>query len=71
MQTEQTGSLFPAKVNFEDILRSAPCFLSVQDRDLRIVATLISGPTPTDIWQYDVEMDDDDFSLAGFQKFCK
>ena len=39
MQTEQTGSLFPAKVNFEDILRSAPCFLSVQDRDLRIVAT--------------------------------
>ena len=34
-------------------------------------ATLISGPTPTDIWQYDVEMDEDDFSLAGFQKFCK
>jgi len=34
-------------------------------------ATLISGPTPTDIWQYDVEMDVDDFSLAGFQKFCK
>ena len=34
-------------------------------------ATLISGPTPTDIWQYDAEMDEDDFSLAGFQKFCK
>jgi hypothetical protein len=34
-------------------------------------ATLVSGPTPTDIWQYNVEMDEDDFSLAGFQKFCK
>jgi len=34
-------------------------------------ATLISGPTPNDIWQYDAEMAEDDFSLAGFQKFCK
>jgi len=34
-------------------------------------ATLISGPTQTDIWQYAAEMDEDDFSLAGFQKFCK
>jgi hypothetical protein len=34
-------------------------------------ATLFSGPTPTDIWQYDIEMEEDDFSLAGFQKFCK
>jgi hypothetical protein len=34
-------------------------------------ATLISGPTPTDIWQYGAEMDEDDFSLGGFQKFCK
>ena len=34
-------------------------------------ATLISGPTPNDIWQYDADMDEDDFSLAGFQKFCK
>jgi len=34
-------------------------------------ATLATGPSPTDIWQYDVEMDENDFSLAGFQKFCK
>ena len=38
MQTDQTSPLFPTKVSFEDILDSTPCFLSVQDRDLRIVA---------------------------------
>ena len=39
MRKDQTSPLFPTKPNFEDILRSTPCFLSVQDRDLRIVAT--------------------------------
>ncbi|MEW6442312.1 MAG: DUF1329 domain-containing protein [bacterium] len=34
-------------------------------------ATAIKGPTPTDIWLYSVELAEDDFSLAGFQKFCK
>jgi len=34
-------------------------------------ATVFRGPMPTDIWQFDAEMDEDDFSLAGFQKFCK
>jgi hypothetical protein len=34
-------------------------------------ATHISGPTPADLWQYSAEMVEDDFSLAGFQKFCK
>ena len=34
-------------------------------------ATQVSGPTPTDLWQYGAEMNADDFSLAGFQKFCK
>jgi hypothetical protein len=34
-------------------------------------ATIFRGPMPTDIWDYFAELDDDDFSLAGFQKFCK
>jgi hypothetical protein len=34
-------------------------------------ATIITGPSPTDIWNFHAEMDADDFSLAGFQKFCK
>ena len=34
-------------------------------------ATLISGPTPADLWQCSAGMVEDDFSLAGFQKFCK
>ena len=34
-------------------------------------ATLITGPSPKDIWNYLAEMDENDFSLAGFQKFCK
>jgi hypothetical protein len=33
-------------------------------------ATVFRGPMPTDLWQYDIEMDENDFSLAGFQKFC-
>jgi len=39
MQTDESSSLFPERVDFGDILRATPCFLSVQDRDLRIVAT--------------------------------
>ena len=39
MQTDENSSLFPERVDFGDILRATPCFLSVQDRDLRIVAT--------------------------------
>ena len=34
-------------------------------------ATIFRGPMPTDIWDYFAEQDADDFSLAGFQKFCK
>jgi hypothetical protein len=34
-------------------------------------ATIFRGPMPADIWEYFSEMDEDDFSLAGFQKFCK
>jgi len=34
-------------------------------------ATIITGPSPTDIWNYLTEMEENDFSLAGFQKFCK
>jgi len=34
-------------------------------------ATVFRGPMPTDLWQYDTEMEEHDFSLAGFQKFCK
>lgn len=34
-------------------------------------ATVFRGPMPTDVWKYFVEMDVNDFSLAGFQKFCK
>lgn len=34
-------------------------------------ATIFRGPMPTDLWRYDVDMDEDNFSLAGFQKFCK
>ncbi len=34
-------------------------------------ATIITGPSPTDIWNFHAEMEADDFSLAGFQKFCK
>jgi len=34
-------------------------------------ATIFRGPMPEDIWNYFAEMDADDFSLAGFQKFCK
>ncbi len=63
----------------------AMAFFETRDKSMRLTyaggqaviddradhATLISGPTPTDIWQYDAEMDEDDFSLAGFQKFCK
>ncbi len=38
MQTDEASPVFQDNVGFEDILRSTPCFLSVQDRDLRIVA---------------------------------
>jgi hypothetical protein len=34
-------------------------------------ATVFRGPMPTDLWQYDIEMEEHDFSLAGFQKSCK
>lgn len=34
-------------------------------------ATIFRGPMPTEIWKYFAEMHRDDFSLAGFQKFCK
>jgi len=34
-------------------------------------ATIIRTITPTDIWAFFAEMDENDFSLAGFQKFCK
>jgi len=34
-------------------------------------ATLTRGPMPAEIWEYLAEMDANDFSLAGFQKFCK
>ncbi len=34
-------------------------------------ATVFRGPMPMDIWDFLAEMDQDDFSLAGFQKFCK
>jgi hypothetical protein len=34
-------------------------------------ATIFRGPMPTEIWDYFNDMDEDDFSLAGFQKFCK
>lgn len=34
-------------------------------------ATVITGPSPKDIWSYLAELDENDFSLAGFQKFCK
>lgn len=34
-------------------------------------ATIFRGPMPTELWEYNTEMEEDDFSLAGFQKFCK
>ena len=34
-------------------------------------ATIFRGPMPTEIRDYFAEMDEDDFSLGGFQKFCK
>jgi hypothetical protein len=34
-------------------------------------ATIFRGPMPMDIWDYFADMDEDDFSLGGFQKFCK
>ena len=34
-------------------------------------ATVFRGPMATDLWEYDTELDENDFSLAGFQKFCK
>lgn len=34
-------------------------------------ATVFRGPMATESWKYFVEMDLNDFSLAGFQKFCK
>jgi len=34
-------------------------------------ASLFRGPMPTDIWNFHADKDADDFSLAGFQKFCK
>ena len=34
-------------------------------------ATVTRGPMPTDLWEYDTELEENDFSLAGFQKFCK
>ena len=34
-------------------------------------ATIITGPSPKDIWTFHAEMHEDNFSLAGFQKFCK
>lgn len=69
---------------WKTVMMAVACFES-PDKSLRLTyageqavvddrahhATLISGPTPTETWQYDAEMDVDDFSLAGFQKFCK
>lgn len=34
-------------------------------------ATIFRGPMPTEIWKYFAELHLDDFSLAGFQRFCK
>ncbi len=34
-------------------------------------ATKIGGVSPTNIWTSFAKMDENDFSLAGFQKFCK
>ena len=34
-------------------------------------ATVIKTVTPTNIWTYFANIDENDFSLAGFQKFCK
>jgi len=34
-------------------------------------ATITRGPMPAEIWDYFPEMDVNDYSLAGFQKFCK
>lgn len=34
-------------------------------------ATIFRGPMPTEIWKYFAELRQDDFSLAGFQRFCK
>ncbi len=33
--------------------------------------TVIKGIGPDDIWTFFADMDEDDFSLAGFSKFCK
>ena len=33
--------------------------------------TIIKAVTPADIWTFHADMDADDFSLAGFSKFCK
>jgi hypothetical protein len=43
--------------------------LSIDERSDH--ATIIRTVTPTDIWTFSAEMEADDFSLAGFQKFCK
>ena len=34
-------------------------------------ATIIRAMTPADIWTFHAEMETNDFSLAGFAKFCK
>jgi hypothetical protein len=34
-------------------------------------ASLIRGASKKNIWQYHVELDLADFTLGGFQKYCK
>jgi hypothetical protein len=66
------------------IIQAHACFESA-DREMQLTtsgdqlaidersehATIIRTITPTDIWAFFAEMEEDDFSLAGFQKFCK
>jgi hypothetical protein len=46
-----------------------PCILAVDDRADH--ATIAVTMDPRDIWRYFAVLDLNDFSLAGFQKFCK
>jgi hypothetical protein len=66
------------------ILQTHACFES-EDKEMQLTATMeqlavdersdhatiIRGMTPSDIWTFHAEMDEDDFSLGGFAKFCK
>jgi len=66
------------------ILQAHACFES-KDEEMQLTATMdqlaideradhatiIRAMTPDDIWTFHAEMEADDFSLAGFQKFCK